>query len=136
MDDKINIFKHRNYYKCEKKGLKMGVGEYVGILSFGIMSTGALAYNPQDLPLFIIGSVVIALSLFKFTDYGYKRINKLSYSFLIISLMGGIISSIGLALLLTTTNGWLIVNSISWIMMGVVLVKYNLDETVSYGKEY
>lgn len=108
----------------------MGVGEYVGLLSFGIISTGAIAYNPQDLPLFIIGAVVIAMLLLKATNYGYKKINKLEYGFVIVSLMGGIIASIGLAIFLTKTNVWLIINGLSWIMMGVVLVKYNLDEII------
>ena len=130
VDDSKYIFKCKNPYKDKKKEVKMGVGEYVGLFSFGIITTGAIALRPMDLPLLIIGAVLMGIFMLRFTNFIYYRINIISWGFLITSFIGGIFASVGLFILLTRTDLWLIINGFSWVMMGVVLVKFNLDEVL------
>ena len=113
----------------------MGFGEYVGLLSFGIMTTGAIALRPSDLPLLVISAVVFSILIYKFTKYAHKEINQLNYGYLIMSFLGGILSSIGFVIFLKTQNMWLIFNGISWVMMGVILVKFSLEEIFQNERE-
>lgn len=126
-----DIFKNIKRLKyLEKRDKKMGIGEYVGFLTFGILSTGAIAYNPGDLSLFILGAVLISILIYKFANFAYGHINKFKLGFLVTSLIGGILSSVGLVILLKNQNFWLMINGFTWIMMGVVLVKFNLDDVI------
>ena len=105
----------------------MGIGEFVGIFSLGVMSTGIIATQPEQLPLLILGAVIISIFLIKITNFTNEKINELSWGFLILTTIGGIFATIGLIILLSTRNFFLILNSLSWIGMGIVITKYNLD---------
>jgi hypothetical protein len=130
MKDKIynnkNILKDRNLIKREKRGFKMAIGEYAGFLTFGILSTGALAYRPTDLPLLILGAFVFSLIFMKFTNWSFYNISKTRINFVIFSIIAGIIASIGI--LISTKTGIIIkINGTLWLFMAVSIMKYNLD---------
>ena len=105
----------------------MGIGEFVGVFFLGIMSTGIIATQPEQLPLLILGAIIIAIFTMKGTNFANNKINELSWGFLILTTIGGIFATIGLIILLSTQNLFLILNGLSWIGMGVVITKYNLD---------
>lgn len=127
MESKHNVLKEQNLKYNNKGGVKMGIGEYVGLLSFGIISTGALAYRPMDLPLFVVGAFVFALIFVKITNWAYYQINQSKVSFVIFGILAGIFAAIGI--LISTKVGMFVkVNGILWMFMAITLMKFNLDE--------
>ncbi len=126
MDNNTNILKHRNSYKDNKKRFKMGFGEYASFLTFGIISTGAIALHPQQLPLLILGAFIISLMLSKLYNLMVLQIGKSSVNFLIFALVGGIIAFIGMMVIMK--EGLLFkINGTIWLFMSVLIMKYNVD---------
>lgn len=107
----------------------MAIGEYAGILTFGIIGTGALAYNPSYLELFIIGGVVFSILFAKVTNWAYFKINRSKVNFLIFGLIAGIIASIGI--FISSNHGIILkLNGSIWLVMAIGLMKSNLDEVL------
>jgi hypothetical protein len=104
----------------------MPIGEYTGLLAFGIISTGVLAYRPTDLPLFVIGALVFSILIARVINFTYNKIKDTRYNFLILSIIGGIVASIGV--IISTKTGIVIkFNGILWLFMGITVMKFNID---------
>lgn len=127
MDNNKYIFKCKNPYKNKKKRGKMGIGEYASFLTFGIISTGALVYRPMDLPLFILGAFVFSLIIAKFINWAYFQINKSKINFIILSFIAGMLAFIGIWV--STKTGLIFkINGVLWMFMGILIMKFNLDD--------
>jgi len=109
-----------------KKEVNMGIGEYIGFLTFGILSTGAVALRPQDLPLLIMGAFVFSIIFIKFFNWSYYEIGKSRFSFIIFGVIAGIFASIGIKI--STDMGLILkINGVLWMFMAICLMKFNLD---------